>query len=497
MRLEQRLLLAGSSSTELANALVRAGQATELFSDEGDRAVCSAITFVLRDGRGSVMTPKLVAERLGPQASFLLAASEEEVAESQASFRADLAYLVQRTRAHQLLVLAHEAKQDLSKKGGISDATTKAVRELANAPDPAMLGARRETGFQAIAERQKRHDRLLHFGFRPPDFDAASYRLGGTRFAGGFRTSDLVVIGAESGVGKTTFSLEMTMRALWLFNEENDQHRSALVFSAEQPAEETAMIAGLTRGGRWYEPLAAQGADVHLLDQADYGTASVESVIASVVDIVHSTVAGLRREGRARQEIRARLPLLIVVDYAKLFAPLHMPAVQGIELVAASLKQQVALGAAFDAARYPELDRYGPAVVLPTQVKRQKAMSRADRGDWRPTLDDIADCRAIVDYADCVVLLHREADEATSVVARNDDGDATGAEIRLAKMRRARRSAWYPCHFQAGRWFVDPEEARQGFIASSAPAYLADRRRAQARRAEIAEQRAARDQRAA
>ena len=321
---------------------------------------------------------------------------------------------------------------------------------------------------------------LVHFGFTDPDGDAASYVMGGQRFAGGFRTSDLTVVGAVSGVGKTTWSIESAMRSLWLFNTINNQHRQAMVFSAEQPSDETALIAGLTKAGRWYQAFLAQQAQVHLLDQGDYGPPTVENVVAHVVEHVHSQVTAGRKDGLSLTEIKGRLPLIVVVDYAKLFAPRGIPYVQGIESVAAILKQRIALGEAFDSAAHPELEGYGPAVILPTQVKPPKVMAKADKEGWRPDLDDIADCRAIVDWADCVVLLHRE-----------DDQEGGPASMRLAKMRRARRSDWYDVNFENGRWSNNPQEQRQGFHAATAPWYLAHHEAAAKLRAERAAARSA------
>lgn len=482
MKLEHRLLGAAATSTELARALVRANGVVneKLFTDDDDKAVFATIESVLRDGKGSVMTPALVVERLGSKGAVISAATDADIEGAVTTFRADVAHLVQCVQARQLKALALEASSDINDTGGIRDTTYQAFRDLANAPDPSMLGVRRDTNFLAVAQRPKRPDRLVHFGFTDADGDAASYVMGGKRFAGGFRTSDLIVVGAVSGVGKTTWSFETAMRALWLFNTINNQHRQAMLFSAEQPSDEAALIAGLTKAGRWYEPLRAQQAEVHLLDQGDYGAPTVENVVAHIVEHVHSQVAADRKNGLSRAEIRGRLPLVIVVDYAKLFAPRGIPYVQGIESVAAILKQRIALGEAFDSAANPELDGYGPAVILPTQVKPPKVMAKADKEGWRPDLDDIADCRAIVDWADCVVLLHRE-----------DDQEGGPASMRLAKMRRARRSDWYDVNFENGRWSNNPQEQRQGFHAATAPWYLAHHEAAAKLRAERAAARSA------
>jgi hypothetical protein len=446
---EERVLLAAACDVNAALTLHRMMQATPIRLSPRNAAVAEAIAAVLRGSRNRLVSPALVAERMTEPPLWLEMPSDEVVASARISFEHDLVFLGERAQAQMATVVAEKAGDDLKGLGTISPDARRAFRELAALPDAALVVSRRPTNYQDVVERRKDVRDRIFFGLRP--LDRALSPDAGSRQPGHYQPGNLLVVGAETGVGKTSFSTEVALRGTLLYNRIFNAQREALLYSAEQTAEDLVELAGLTKGGRWRDAFDQMGSAVHFVDRTDYGHASVESVVAHLVTHVHSHVRIGRNAGWSPEKIAATLPLIVVVDYAKLFADRHLPTVQGIEQVAATLKTEVALGGAFDASTFPELAGFGPAVILPTQVKRPKVMPKADREEWRPDLDDLADCRGIVDFADIVVLLWRDA--ATEV-----------AEVKLAKVRRSRRGAsWLEVGFAGGRWYGDGNERTAGF----------------------------------
>lgn len=463
------MLVVAASAPDKAKLVVRAHEERHLFEAGPAQPVLTAIRAVLRDGAGAIMAPDLVAERLEHPPMWLSAPSAEVLR----SFPADLAELIRRADAHMLEQLVYRGKREMTESGTLSDELRAELRQMANRTDPTKRSRRRDAGFKAVAARRRLEPQLIHFGFKRLDrsigwsFDDTPEVV----YPGGCRMGDLIVVGAQTGVGKTTFSLEALLRGMWLFNAETGQHRSVIAYSHERPALDMADSVGLGRKGfGWYRPLDEAGYDVYLFDGHDFGKPSAEAVVAHAAEQVHAQVAAGRAEGLDKAQIVGGLPLAILVDYAKLFAG-PGPLVQGIEHVAATLKSELCLGMAFDTAAYPELDGYQPVVWLPTQVKAPKALPKKDGEEWRPSLDDLADCRAIADYADFVLLLHAA-----------DEGDEAAPLVKVAKGRRSGRTDWIRLYRHRSRWGSDPDEVNQSlFLApgGTAARYLDYHHRAQ------------------
>lgn len=453
---EDRVLLVAAHDLAAATTLERVLQTTPLRFSPDRGEIAQAIRSVLRTGSRRVMAPNLVEERIG--AKVPLFETYLDLEQARSSFEHDLVFLAEKAQVAAAQGVAAEAMADLDVSGSLSAGTRRAFRELATTPDAALVVSKRDTHYDAVLARKKEVADQIFFGLRPIDRALAPEE--GVARPGHYLPGNLLVVGAETGLGKTSFSMEVACRGTVLYNHLQNARREVLVYSAEQIAEDLVDLAGLGKEGRWREWFERQQAAVHFVDRSDYGHATVENVVAHLVTHVQSQVRLLRSEGLPAEEIQKRLPLLIVVDYAKLFADRHLPLVQGIEQVAATLKTEAALGGAFDLASFPELTGWAPAVILPTQVKRPKTLPKGEKDEWRPTLDDLADCRGIVDYADLVLLLHR--DPATEI-----------AEVKLAKVRRSRRGAdWIEVGFVSGRWYGDATERRSGF-SSTLAAYAA------------------------
>lgn len=442
------LLRAAVNDARCAERLLVAQTARDLFPDAHDARVLRALVAVLEATGHRSVRPALVAELMGPDAPAWLT---EPLRSEVTDFAVHLRVAIARHDTGLLVKMGHGGTEELRLDGELADETKNELRRLLDLPAPGQVAARRNTGFRAVALRNDGQSHLVHTGFASLDRQM-SWDLGapigtpGNRFPGGYGAGNLVVVGAESGTGKTTFSIEMALRSTWLFNQVNGTERSLIVFSEEQSADEIVARAGMKYPRQfWRQRFDEAGYEAFFLDSTDYGKPTAESVISMTVELVRETVAKAKDEGLPTDAVRSRLPLVVVVDYAKLFAATGMPLVQGIDALARSLKGRLCRGQAFQSLALAELEGYQPAVVLPTQVMRPK-VSAKERSEWRPTNDDLADCRAIRDHADMVLLLYR-------------DTDVTQAAITKARRGIAQSGVWTNLHAHGGRWYDSAEEA--------------------------------------
>jgi hypothetical protein len=339
----------------------------------------------------------------------------------------------------------------------ISDEASRALRSGAVLPDEGSLDAIRRSlvglealGTQrldpwaaAIASEPEVRERLVHTGLAAVDFDQLGWSYGSITAPGGIETGSLLVVGAESGVGKTRFSVETALRSCWLYNIHHRAHRFPVICSVEQTSRNLVANSGLLPGRRWRQALDAQGVDAAFFDTSSLGAGGIESAVGAVVEFVHERAEWARRH-HPDQDIRDWLPLVFVFDYAALFA--RAPLVDGIRHVAQTCRE-LALGKFWDTQRFPELRHYTCVVILPTQVKRPKVAKE----DWLPTRDDIADCRAIADEASLLVLLHRSSQDGSP--------EWTRGSVRVDKSRSARwTSIWRDTEIYRGTWYSEPED---------------------------------------
>lgn len=449
------LLRAACTDIGCAEKLL-AAQATRSFllGDKPDHAeVLAAIRHVLDAMGHKAMRPDLVTSYLDGEAPRWLF---EPAARDVEDFGVFLGAAIASHDKRRLLHLARTGIDELTAKCAISSKTTDEIARFLLLPSAGQVIAHRDTDYRAVANRSSaKGAHLINTGFSVLDMQM-SWDLDrpiGTpqnRFPGGFRTGDLVVVAAESGTGKTTFSIEMGLRATMLFNACNGEQRSFVLFSEEQTAADLIAQAGFKhRSGYWRRHFDEGGWKAHFVDPDDYGAPAVEAVVSYLVELVRQEVAAGRKEGLDPVSIRSRLPLVVVVDYAKLFAPAGMPLVQGIDYVGRTLKGMVGTGRCFKALNYAELDGYAPAVVLPTQAARPKSGAAA-RSEWRPDFDSLQDCRSLRDHCALMFALWRE----------------DGAEAAILKTRRgsvSKEPRWTPMATHGPRWFSNAKEIeRQG-----------------------------------
>jgi hypothetical protein len=443
------LLKAAANDVQCAERLLAAQTARNLFTDETHLRVLNAIEDALKATGRRYIRPDLVVELLPESPHWLAGLVTTEVTDFSVHLRAAVAFH-DRTA---LVALQERAVTDLEEHCEIKPETKAALRAFLDLPTGDQMAGRRNASFRSLQNRGDGQGHLIHTGFASLDRQMAwdfGRPIGApeNRFPGGYRVGDLVVIGAESGTGKTTFSLEMALRSTWLYNQENNTKRSLVVFSEEQAAEEVAALAGMRFPGQyWYKNFAANDYDAFFFDSTDYGRPTVDAVISKLTELVRELVISGKKEGMDVQEIRNRLPLMVVVDYAKLFAAPGVPLVQGIDGLARALKGRICRGEAFQSLCMTELEGYHPAVILPTQVMRPKSGTVRAGAEWRPSNDDLADCRSIRDHADMVVLLYR---------------DRRFTEVAISKARRgiAQTMAWTPLYALSGRWYDSVEEAQ-------------------------------------
>jgi len=482
--LYRRILLAAAHDRGYAESLLHTlARYPNVLPPAAARTV-EAIESVVNDIEVGNPNPTQVVER-SPSARWMLEVPDKVVKAAISGFDADIRQACRLALVNELQNAVKEAER-AAREG--KDIPKQTQERLIHMIENIGKKSRRRPSLshRDPSPRKEKESRLIHFGFKWID-KHIGYQFSDdeTIYPGGYRTGDLIVIGAESGVGKTTFSLQSGIRGLYLYNRLHRTHHSMYCYSYERTDEDQRGASGfLSPRFPWARHATELDFSVEYLDGKAIRP-NVNDLIEDFVGRLEEIILKGRRKGLDQNTIRSQLPLILNVDYAKLFTPPGMNLVNGIEEVAKRLKSDICLGAAFRRDRFPELEGYNPVVWLPTQVKPPKPSSstrNAQTRTWQPSMDDIADCRAIVDYADVVLLLHQEP---------GPDGQIMQF-VKLAKGRRMPLFDWTPLYRdkeiwfspserQPGKGFFDPEGTADSYIKMDRLAQEHRRERTKAR----------------
>ena len=228
------------------------------------------------------------------------------------------------------------------------------------------------------------------------------------RFTGGLLPSDLVLVAARPGMGKTALALTMA-NALCMSG------RNVLLFSLEMSAEQICkrLIAmnGLVDGKKFRTGRLTM-TDFSRIQDA---MGRLEDLPMLVNDDADVTLAGIRSQAmRAKSEGKLDL---VIVDYLQLLsqnapqAVRHRGREQDVSEISRGLKKLA-----------KKLDV--PVVAL-SQLNRGCEM----RTDKRPLLADLRESGSLEQDADLVIMIYREA------VYDEDTEDPTKAELLIRKQR--------------------------------------------------------------
>lgn len=238
----------------------------------------------------------------------------------------------------------------------------------------------------------------------------------------GLNRSDLIVLAARPGVGKTSFGLNIAKHA------SVSQHRRVAFFSLEMGREQLA--SRLLSSVAAVEGTKLRSGD---LNEDDWTRLVEAGDVLGKADLYFDdnpsiTVPEMKAKLRRLGDVD-----LVIIDYLQLMNSARRidNRVQEITEITRSLKIMA-----------KELN---VPVIAMSQLRRPTERSK----DHRPGLSELRDSGSIEQDADIVIFLHREAYNATSEGGEiTDDMDITAAEIIVAKNRHGETKSinvhWQP-----------------------------------------------------
>ena len=241
------------------------------------------------------------------------------------------------------------------------------------------------------------------------------------RITTGLNRSDLVILAARPGVGKTSFGLNIARHASLTAK------RRVAFFSLEMGREQLAsrLLAceALVEGSRLRSGDLEEGEWVRLVEAGEILSKAELYFDDNPSITVPEMKAKVRRLGHVD---------LVIVDYLQLMNSARRidNRVQEITEITRSLKIMA-----------KELD---VPVIAMSQLRRPTERTK----DHRPGLSELRDSGSIEQDADVVIFLHREAYNATSEGGEiTEDMDQNAAEIIVAKNRHGTTDS-IPVHWQ-------------------------------------------------
>ncbi len=226
-----------------------------------------------------------------------------------------------------------------------------------------------------LERRYEQRDQLLGVPTGYPDLD---------RLLDGLQRSDLIIVAARPGQGKTSLMLNIALNAARRF------HQRVAIFSMEmshlQLTERlTAQVSGINsqrlRSGQLTEE-----------DWVEYNTASSAlSELAILIDDTPGLTPGQLAASARRLHVRQPLDL-IVVDYLQLMAGSGRPENRNQEIAQISR----------------ELKNLARELDVPVLVASQLSRAVEQRADKRPVLSDLRDSGAIEQDGDVILFIYRE-----------------------------------------------------------------------------------------
>ena len=227
----------------------------------------------------------------------------------------------------------------------------------------------------------------------------------------GMGKSDLVLIGARPGMGKTSFALNIAV------NVAKRIKKTVAVFSLEMSVQQLVL-----------RMLSAEGlVDSHTLrtgelQTEDWNKLATASAGLSECDILLDDTTGIKVTGMKAKLRRIKNLGLVIIDYLQLMQGEHHTENRVVEIgdISRSLKIMA-----------KELN-------VPVIVCAQLSRGPESRTDKRPMLSDLRDSGAIEQDADTVMFLYRDeyyakdpekANTAECIIAKNRHGETKTVEI--------------------------------------------------------------------
>ena len=236
------------------------------------------------------------------------------------------------------------------------------------------------------------------------------------RAISGLNNSDLIILAARPGVGKTSIALNMLLQA------GKFSGKTAVFFSREMCREQLAMRLSSAAGGVVLKKLIPGR-----LNENDWVSVAAAATSLSQTNILIDdnpmlTVADMKAKCRRVDNLG-----LVIIDYLQLMTSAGGPIRGGDN------RQQVVSDIS-RALKIMAKDLNVPVVCL-------SQLSRASEGraDKRPMLSDLRESGAIEQDADIVMFLHRESyynddgdnhNQAECIIAKNRHGETTTVDLQ-------------------------------------------------------------------
>jgi replicative DNA helicase len=212
---------------------------------------------------------------------------------------------------------------------------------------------------------------------------------------GGFRTGQLVTIGAGTGVGKSAFAINLALNFC-------DQGEKVALWSFEMDQEEVMHRVFAIRSGISSEDFKnTQVSDEHYNDLIKYidGTRDDLRIFTHRITDLNSFAMECRRL-RKKDNIR-----IVIIDYLQL---IHLNKnyennrVRELETITNKLKSIAA--------------EYGILVIALSQLSR----AGSGRGDKTPVLSDLRDSGSIEQDSNVVLFLHKGEDDKVTIIGEKE-----------------------------------------------------------------------------
>lgn len=229
----------------------------------------------------------------------------------------------------------------------------------------------------------------------------------------GLNKSDLIVVAARPGMGKTAFALNIVTNVCL-----KNKDLKAAVFSLEMSNEQlvTRMLSSESR-------VPSQSLKTGNITPEEWERLSVGAAVLSQTEIFLSDVGGITVPQMKAKLRRIKNLGLVVIDYLQLMESAKIKGDNRVAVVS-EITRQLKLMA-------KELD-------VPVIVLSQLARGPESRTDHRPQLSDLRESGSIEQDADIVIMLYRDAyynketekqNVSECIVAKNRHGETGTVEL--------------------------------------------------------------------
>lgn len=382
--------------------LEQAGLTPEMFDDPDCRVIYETVLRLRDEGRNysNIVILGDEAKKVGfkDYSSFLLDAMQDT---PSAALALDYAALViSEYKRRSLNLLLHEAAYD-SEAGdwqSVAESVAEGLQSIGTGEEQGLTsGSGLVSHFRKYYEQTKADPSRAYC---PTGFQELDDKLGGGMFR-----SEIYVLGARPGMGKTTFALNIAESLVRM-------GKAVLFVSMEMTADQImAKRISIESGISYNQVLTGR--------VPSYEEEKLEQAIEAIENrpFYLTTKSGLTVSDIGRLARRVKDLALIVIDYLGLISPEK-------EMISKTrYEQMTAISASVKA--------MAKTLNVPVLALSQLNRENTNRQDKRPSMSDLRDSGAIEQDAGAIILLHRESYYGQTAQANED------IELNVAKNRHS------------------------------------------------------------